>query len=287
MAWGRHAPDTATTERLSRDERSFAEAERLDIDTDLDDRAAHAWEVDETDSWEPVVPDTWDPPADTGPDDGGPTGDEAVWSDSARSEREWAEAGADVIGVGPIAGRVGDAGQRTDEDVRSAGPAVDESVRSPEQPPGPADAQGAQPPTRMALGLASLAAQRMRSEVPVGDGLVTGIGALRQTANELRALGERVLAPASQVASVAVKGAAVLPIIGVPVRVALRSGRWLADSAERIRHRVLTSVPASAREHGRETIRAIASRLAPDPSTRDSQRDQARLDDEEPVQTFR
>src|SRR5690606_35001461 len=66
MAWGRHAPHTVETERVGGEGRSVADTERLGVGPDIDDRPAHAWEVDEAESWEPVAPDTWGPPADAG-----------------------------------------------------------------------------------------------------------------------------------------------------------------------------------------------------------------------------
>jgi hypothetical protein len=290
MAWGRHAPRTVEPQWPG-DESAAADAERLGIDADVENRPAHEWEVDEAASWEPVVPDTWDPPSDSDLDEDSPTGDaaswgdEAAWSDAARSEHEWVGTAADQPPAGYAEGGIA---QRADRESRFNRRAGDEFVRSREPAArGSASEPETQPPARMALGLASLAAQRMRSEVPAGDGLVTGPGVLRQTANGLVAMGERVLAPATQVASIAVRGVALLPVVGAPVRAALRSGQWLANSGARVRDKIRASVPGGARRQGREAMAAVISRLSPGSSTEDGQLDQSRLDAEEPVQTFR
>jgi len=201
MAWGRHAPRAAeaehpsaeTTDRIDPAEHTVADAERLGIDIDVTDRPAHAWEVDEVSSWEPVVPDTWDPPVDA--DVEASTDDEATWTDAARSEGEWTAAGANVENAArnerEWAADVENAARNEREWAddtappeqpgetvrpanragRSAEPAVEEAVRSPD----PASARRtrasdlAKGPARMALGLASLAAQRMRAGVPAGS----------------------------------------------------------------------------------------------------------------------
>jgi hypothetical protein len=262
MAWGKHAPHTVESARTG------ADTQRLGIDDDVADRPAHAWEIDDDASWEPVVPDTWEPP-EAGTSAEAPEA-EAAWSDAARSAREWADAGAN-LGEVPAADEAGHSPIQPSADVRPAGPAdVRPAGAADLRPTGPqeraaeredegeddAGAPDGAPPARMALGLASLAAQRMRSEVPVGDGLITGLGLLRQTAEGLMALGERLLTPASRVASVALRGAAAVPVAGVPVRVALRSGEWLASSAARVRDR--------AQEQGREVIAGALSRVTPD-----------------------
>jgi hypothetical protein len=97
---------------------------------------------------------------------------------------------------------------------------------------------------RMALGLASLAAQRLRGGMPVGDGLVTGVGLAMQTADGLRDLGRRVLRPTSRIAAGTVKGAALLPVAGIPFRIALRTRAWLGDAV------------SDARARGHETLEA-------------------------------
>jgi hypothetical protein len=275
MAWGRHAPHTVESAR------TVADTQRLGIDDDVTDRPAHAWEVDDDASWEPVVPDTWDPPESGRPAEAPET--EAAWSDAARSAREWADAGADMD-ESPAPNESGQSPTRPAADVRPAGPAdvrpagaadVRPSGAEERSDEGAAEAaeSGPQPPARMALGLASLAAQRMRSEVPVGDGLITGLGLLRQTADGLMALGERVLAPASWVASVALRSAAAVPVAGLPVRAALRSRQWIASSAMRAK--------ARAQEQGRELIAGALSRVnaetpgraGPESSTRDDRAD--------------
>lgn len=248
------------------------------------ERTAHAWEFDEADSWEPVVPDTWELPADrqTSERTDSP-GTSAGWSDAARSEDEWVDAarhsGAaepeQVVAqpsptphaTSPAENATADAGRVPyleavaaqylgDEPVPTRPPrrpaaANRPSAAEPEAPEPQAAEPGAAEPgprgpnaVRLALGLATMAAQRLRGGVPAGDGFVTGVGLAQETALGLRELGRRVLGPASRVAAGTVKGAAMLPVAGMPVRAALRvQGR-------------LASAVSDARARGHETIEA-------------------------------
>jgi hypothetical protein len=175
------------------------------------ERTAHSWELDESDSWEPVVPDTWTAPVDTDEARGG-VDSAAGWTDAARTEQEWADAAST-------------------------------SPQTASTPAGPEDEQLQGPnPGRMVLGLATMAAQRLRGGVPAGDGFVTGVGLLQETANGLRALGARLLDPAAHAAASTMQGAASVPVAGLPVRVALRSGAKLAD------------LVTEARSQGRQTV---------------------------------
>jgi hypothetical protein len=175
------------------------------------ERTAHSWELDESDSWEPVVPDTWNAPVDT---DEAPAGADpaAGWTDAARTEQEWA-----------------DAASTSPPDASAPTGQEGDQLQGPN-------------PARMVLGLATMAAQRLRGGVPAGDGFVTGVGLLQETANGLRALGARLLDPAAHAAASTVQQAAAVPVAGVPVRVALRSGAKLA---------VLV---IDARSEGRQTV---------------------------------
>lgn len=237
MASGTDGPHTAGTqlpsaepERADIGQRAVADTERLGIDVAVEDRPAHAWEVGEDASWEPMVTDTWNPPG-----------------ASRTAEQATARAGEapETATVGPpSAGATLRPAEHpvppADRAARSARQALEEAIRSSgsgnETSPSDMD------PARMALGLASLAAERMRAGVPAGDGFVTGFGLARQTANGLIALGQRLLEPASRVASGAVQSAARLPVAGVPVRAALRSGQWLARSGAQVREKLHASI---------------------------------------------
>jgi len=214
MGLGRYAPRTV-------------EPEQPTIESDQPpERTAHGWELNDTDSWEPVVPDTWDPPTDIDAErveqDGA-----AGWTDAARTEQEWADAARGAPG----------------EAVRAPYPdstGADQPEGEPTQAP-PSEVQGPNP-ARMALGLATMAAQRLRGGVPAGDGFVTGVGLLQETANGLRALGQRLFDPAASAAAHTARQAASMPVAGVPVRAALRSGERLAG------------LLGDAREQGRQAV---------------------------------
>ncbi len=239
------------------------------------ERTAHAWEFDEADSWEPVVPDTWELPADR--QESEPTdspGISAGWSDAARSEDEWVDAARHAGAAepeqvatqqspspqtaSPAVNATADAGRVPYLEAVAAQYLGDEPVptRPPRPPataaPEPAAPEAAGPEAeprgpsavRLALGLATMAAQRLRGGVPAGDGFVTGVGLAQETALGLRELGRRVLGPASRVAAGTVKGAAMLPVAGMPVRAALRVQDRLASAV------------SDARARGQETIEA-------------------------------
>jgi hypothetical protein len=103
-------------------------------------------------------------------------------------------------------------------------------------------------PARMVLGMASLAAQRLRGGTPAGDALTTGVGLLQETATGLRDFGRRVFEPASRLAADtvdrAVDRASTLPGAAIPVRsIALSRAR-------------LSKVVARARRRGEATVAA-------------------------------
>lgn len=222
-------------------DRTVADTERLGIDAlrpadDVADRPAHQWEVGETDSWEASVTDTWNPP---------PSGQRPASGKPPQAD----EAGARPAEL-PDERSVPPAVTPAERAVRSAHQALDEALRSAE--PGTETTAPEVDPARMAVSLATLAAERVRAGVPAGDGLVTGLGLARQTANGLLALGQRLLEPASRVAAGAVQGAARLPVAGMPVRAVLWSGQWLARSGAQARERLRASL-AGARAPDQET----------------------------------
>jgi hypothetical protein len=100
----------------------------------------------------------------------------------------------------------------------------------------------------MVLGMASLAAQRLRGGIPPGDAFTTGVGLFQETASSLRDLGRRVFEPASRLAAGtvdrAVDRAADLPGSAIPARsVAVSRAR-------------LSKVLARARRRGEATVAA-------------------------------
>ncbi|MBX6722353.1 MAG: hypothetical protein IRY92_03795 [Dactylosporangium sp.] len=285
MASGRNAAHTAEAERSSADtarsfvdtagtndrhtndrqtnDKTVADMERLGLDApgitgDVADRPAHQWEVGDADSWEPSMTDTWNPPASGNP----PASRRA---DPAASE---ATAGAPEARPAalPAERSVPPAVPPAERAVRSARQALEEALRSPE--PGTETPAPKLDPTRMAASLAALAAERVRAGVPAGDGLVTGLGLARQTANGLLALGQRLFEPASRVAAGAVQNAARLPVAGLPVRAALRSGQWLARSGAQAREKLRASV-GGVRRPARQTVDPNEAEPTPS-STNDS-----------------
>jgi hypothetical protein len=269
-------------------------------DPRVEERTAHAWELgpaeswvaaEAEDSWEPVVPDTWAVPADAdqspevaGLDTEAP--DAAAWSDAARTEAEWSEAawgeGGRRVAAGwaeadreearwaSTAGGGEAVPQRTDGTARVPYPAAVGAVSDEGDRPmtGRAPDQ-ASSPARMALGLATLAAQRLRGGVPVGDGFVTGVGLVQQTANGLRELSRRALAPASRLAAGTVGAAAALPVVGFGVRAALRARLRLAATVEQARalgHDTVAAGRADAERalrDGVERTRRLAEQVVP------------------------
>jgi hypothetical protein len=144
----------------------------------------------------------------------------APWTDAARTEEEWVDAAhsegwtdADWGGVEWADTRAMASGTAPTEHAPDD---ADQTVPTPyltsTEPPGPNA-------VRLALGLATMAAQRLRGGVPVGDGFVTGIGGT-------------------------LKGAALLPLAGLPIRAA-------AGSRRRI-----TAAVTSARARGHQTLEA-------------------------------
>lgn len=104
-------------------------------------------------------------------------------------------------------------------------------------------------PARVALGLAVLAAQRVRSPTP-GDALATAVGLLAETGQTVRAVAGRVAGPPARVATLAVGGAARVPGASL-VR------RPLQRTLDRVR-----ADTATARERGRQTLAASRAEAA-------------------------
>jgi hypothetical protein len=224
--------------------------------SDVADRPAHEWEVGGADSWEPSVTDTWNPPASASP----PAATNPPASANPPANRPALPAERSVPPAVPPTERAAQSARRAlDQALRSAGPETE--TPAPEMDP-----------ARMAISLASLAAERMRAGVPAGDGLVTGFGLARQTANGLRALGGRLLEPASRLTVGALQGAARLPVAGLPARAALRSGQWVARSGAQAREK-LRALFEGARAPNHETVERDArnTRAVTSPSTEDSQ----------------
>jgi hypothetical protein len=230
-----------------------ADVDRTVVTDRAQEAAPDTWELDGADSWEPIVPETWAVPPDAEPAASEPFADDtgsAGWSDAARSDEEWVDAarhGATPVGVSrddTSSAPVG-IGAALAADVLSESEAENEESlltraewaesHIPAQEPAPN-------PARMALGLASMAAQRLRGDVPVGDGFVTGVGLMQETANGLAQVGRRILGPAAALARGAVRGASRLPVVGVPFRVARRTraklSTALADARTRGAHTV-------------------------------------------------
>ena len=236
------------------DANGYADAERLGLDGpgvagDVADRPAHQWEVGEADSWEPSVTDTWNPPLPS-PTSGAP----ARSDESPRAAGEGEAAAATLPAEQSVPPTVPPA----DRAAQSAREALDQALRSarPEDEAAAPDMD----PARMAVSLASLAAERIRAGVPAGDGLITGLGLARQTANGLLALGERLVEPASRITASAVRGAAQLPFAGLPIRAALRSGQWVARSGTQVREKLRAWFEgARIPDHDRHTRAVVLS----------------------------
>jgi hypothetical protein len=231
--------------------RTVADTERLGIDAlgldaDIADQPAHRWEVGEADSWEPSVTDTWNPPA------ANPTANRPSASRPGAKPPVEPEAGETETrpAVLPDERSVPPTVSPAERAVRSARQALDQALLT-EGPEAEAPAPQIDP-ARMAISLASLAAERMRAGVPAGDGLVTGFGLARQTATGLIALGERLLEPAARLTAGAVQSAARLPVAGRPIRAALRSGEWVARSGNQAREKLRAWID-SARHPGPAT----------------------------------
>jgi hypothetical protein len=250
--------DTAPTDPNAR---TVADTERLGlegvgVDRDVADRPAHQWEVGGADSWEPSVTDTWNPPAAHPPASANRPASTTPPA-SARPPALPAERSVPPA-VPPTERAAQSARQALDQALRSAG--LEAEAPAPEMDP-----------ARMALSLATLAAERMRAGVPAGDGLVTGLGLARQTANGLRALGGRLLEPASRLTVGALQNAARLPVAGLPARAALRSGQWVARSGAQAREK-LRAWFEGVRVPNHETLarESRSIRVVTSPSMKDS-----------------
>lgn len=97
-------------------------------------------------------------------------------------------------------------------------------------------------PARVALGLAALAAERVRANAAGGDVLATAVGLVEETGQAVRSAAGMVAAPPKRAAAIAVHRAARLPGASLVRRPALRAG-------DRVREGV-----AAARERGRHTM---------------------------------
>jgi hypothetical protein len=97
---------------------------------------------------------------------------------------------------------------------------------------------------RLALGLAVLLAERMRSGRPAGTAFVTGVGLVMRTAADAEAIARRVLGPTKRAAEITAAFAAILPAVVVP-------RRSLAHSRA-----VLRRVSTEARRRGEAAVAA-------------------------------
>jgi hypothetical protein len=107
-------------------------------------------------------------------------------------------------------------------------------------------------PARMMLGMASLAAQRLRGGIPADNALATGVGLLQETATGIRDFSRKVLEPATRKAAArvdrALDRAALLPGASVPVRSIAQSRARLARVVTRARSRGEATVAAGRAE---------------------------------------
>ena len=99
-------------------------------------------------------------------------------------------------------------------------------------------------PARMVLGLASIAAERLRGGAPTGNAILTGVGLMQQTAANARGFARRMLDPAARLAADTVDRASKLPGAAGPLRSLEKSrARW-------------SRVVANARVRGAATVAA-------------------------------
>lgn len=99
-------------------------------------------------------------------------------------------------------------------------------------------------PARVALGLAALAAERVRANAPGGDVLATTVGLLEETGQAVRAAAGQMAAPTARAATIGLHQAARLPGASRVRDPAQRAFTWVRDTA------------AAARERGQETVTA-------------------------------
>ena len=99
-------------------------------------------------------------------------------------------------------------------------------------------------PARMVLGLATIAAERLRGGAPTGNAILTGVGLMQQTAANAQGFARRMLDPAARLAADTVDRASKLPGAARPLR-----------SLERTRAR-WSRVVANARVRGAATVAA-------------------------------
>jgi hypothetical protein len=106
-------------------------------------------------------------------------------------------------------------------------------------------------PARMVLGMASLAAERLRGHAP-SDAFVTSVGLFQETAHGIRDFGRRVMEPASRIAADtvdrAVDRAALLPGAAMPARSLARSRATLARMVAKARTRGQATVAAGRKD---------------------------------------
>ena len=99
-------------------------------------------------------------------------------------------------------------------------------------------------PARLALGIAVLAAERLRPGAPTSEAFVTGVGLLQQGAAEARTLARRVMGPPTRMASRTVGWASGLPGSERPRRSFSRS------------RELLNRVVSEAKKRGEATVAA-------------------------------
>lgn len=122
--------------------------------------------------------------------------------------------------------------------------ATDKSDPSPEPPAQQPRAH----PARMVLGLATMAAERLRGGAPPSDALATGVGLVQESAAGARDFARRVLKPATRFASDAVDRASQLPGADRPLRTLRRSRSQFNQVVARARRRGEATVSAGRAE---------------------------------------
>jgi hypothetical protein len=103
-------------------------------------------------------------------------------------------------------------------------------------------------PARLVLGMATLAAERLRGGAPAGDALATGVGLVQESAASARDLARRVLEPAARMANDAVDRAALIPGADRPLRTLSRSRARFTQVVDRARRRGEATVAAGRAE---------------------------------------
>jgi hypothetical protein len=190
-----------------------------------------SWTFDEDESWGADVEPPTDPGADAMPAGATTTGASDIDPLTTDTDPSW----TDLSGTESASGA-------------TAAPAA----ALLDVPPSEAAAQATRTmvahPGRMLLGMASLAAERLRGGMPARNAFVTGVGLFQETAAGVRDLGRRMMQPASRVAADtvdrAIDRAATLPGSAIPARSIAQSRATLAR------------VMAKARSRGQATVAA-------------------------------